>query len=190
MNKNQLKTLLETVPAGANLTLTFIPQYKVLSGEYTVLSNQRGRGKGGSRILSVKNLETGQSLSEFTVAGKAKKFGTPVSEVLLNVSFNNTLHGSTDTSVPNAYPRSEEAAVELRDLFKALGKEHEGKTISVTSTEPEFDGEWKLVSSRVSAGRYGQCILTLTRPSTGETKELWSYRHSGIVKEIGLVEEG
>lgn len=187
MNKATLKTILETAKVGDTLQITFIPQHKTLSGEYTLLETKRGKGKSGSQICSVKNNLTKEVLSRFTTADKEKMFGTPVSEVILNIVHKGTMYGTEDEAdIPNAYPRNEESAAQLVGVFDSLIGKFEGKKLQVTATEPEFAGVWTLVSGRIIPGRYGQRILLLRRED-GTTRELWSYRHSGIIQNLNLI---
>jgi hypothetical protein len=187
MNKGILKILFSRTVVGEELVVNFIPQYKQYSGKYKITLSKVGRGKSGSRVVELQHLETGEKLTRMTIpGGEQRDFGTAVSDIILNVTHNGVMYGDTDTTTPNAYPRSPETSELLKSVFDALISKHEGQTLLVKSSEPEFDGKWTFVSGRVIPGRHGQRILTLKRGN--ETRELWSYRHSGIVSEISLVE--
>ncbi len=193
MEKKILHRLLETIPTSmfgspteeTILKINFLQEHKPLSGDYKVLSCKLGRGKHGSRVLSLMNMESGEELTHLTVKGKKKGIGSPTSDHILNVTMNDTLYGNTsENDLPSAYPRSELAAKHLNRVMEPLVKS-EGKRVEIVATESSFNGTWQVISGRKSPGRYGQIVLEL---KDGErTAELWAYRHSGIVKSLTVL---
>jgi hypothetical protein len=178
MDKATLKDVLSQVNPGDTIEVAFAGSKTPLSGNFKVLSSKIGRGKCGSRIAS---LEAMTDNSVITI-------GTPTNTELVSVTYNGTKYGF-NTSV-------EAAPGAKRDLDKANGIKDKlkgmvgfgGRQLRIASQEPDFNGTFTLVSAELSKGRYGQVRARLTNDATGQTVELWSYRHSGVIDSIDVVE--
>jgi len=181
MDKRELKTLITDLGKthiGEEIEVTFRSNSKNTSGKYRLLEVKRGRGKGASMIARVESVVNGHTMS----------FGTPNSDEILNIKWRDSngeakLEGYADESeVPTEFSHDATNALALKNDFIALI----GKTnipVTVNSTEPSFAGTHMLTSAKKMAGRFGQVKLELSRED-GTKFEIWSYRHSGIVKSI------
>jgi hypothetical protein len=192
MDKQILKTVLTTLKADDNIIINFNENLSSNNGNYKVLTVAKGRGKGGSYVMTAMNLGTGATLTSLPVEGKNKLLGTPVSSYILNITFNGQKFG-TDTQdvIIDNYPKDKEAGKQMKEiLMPFVGKKEPTKVIIKSNTAPEFNGTWMITEARLHAGRGGQVSLLLTDTlDSSRTKELWSYRHSQIIDHFETVEE-
>ncbi len=182
MLKPILKTALQN-STGKEMSFTFRSPLESLNGSYKVTSVKTGRGKGGSLLVTMQNLATGESLSQVTVDGKQLNFGTSVSEHIVNLTVDGTLFGpnSAEEDMDNL-PKDAEMAVKLREAMTPyLGKE--GTKITITSKLPSLNGEWSILSGVRSPGVFGQLRFSLLGKN-GEKQDFWTYRHSGVISDI------
>lgn len=181
MDKKELKTLLATLGKthiGEEIEVNFRASSKNQSGKYRLLETKVGRGKGGSMLARVESVTSGHTMT----------FGTPNSEELLNIVWrdangNANLSGYADESaVPAEFVHDATNAVALKASFEGLI----GKTnipVKVDASDASFAGSHQLLSAKRMAGRFGQIRLELSRED-GSKFEIWSYRHSGVVKSV------
>lgn len=176
MDKKELKSVIVSLSPGSAVSLMFLGEYTDRSGAYTLESVRKGRGKGGSLIMTLRGTD-----------GTVFETGTTQSDYILNITGpDGVRHGhESATEVPRKFDTSKELAVGLKSaMTQVVGLN--GSRVRVTSTEPEFDGEFEVTDSQKLKGRYGQVRMTLRRDS-GETATLWSYRHSGIVTAFDVL---
>lgn len=179
MDKATLKDVLAKVNPGDSIDVSFAGAKAPLSGTYKVLSSKVGRGKCGSRIASL------ESMTDHSVIS----IGTPTNNELVNITYNGTKYGfSTAAEVVPGTKRNEDAAKDLKEKLKGLVG-YGGRQLRITSTtEPEFNGTFTLRNAELSKGRFGQVILRLTNDATGQNIDLWTYRHSGVIDTIEVVD--
>ena len=178
MDKTQLKTVITSLSAGDKVTVNFAGAQASSSGSYKVLGTKRGRGKGGCLLVNLQAAD-----------GSLLTTGTPQSAEIVNlVTSDGTVHGLTDASqVVQVYTTDLSRAVALKEQFKTFLTAEGNVNIEVVSSEPEYNGIFKIQSSRQVRGRFGQIILNL-EATDGSMHELWSYRHSGIVTRITVID--
>lgn len=171
---------------GEQITLNFRGPKANLSGDYRLLEVRKWKGKGGSMIAKLESVD-----------GMARQvaIGTKNSDEILNLSY---MDKESKTNVFMGYREEREVPVGLgRDIDKAkvlrnsflpfIGKI--GLTLRVNSTEPSFQGEYTLLNAVKTAGRFGQVCLSLKRVSDGEALSIWSYRHSGVVESVEVLDD-
>jgi hypothetical protein len=177
MEKATLKTVLQSLTAGDTLTLNFRSDKALQSGEYTLVGTKKGRGKGGSLIAELKSVTSGDLFA----------VGTPNSDDLVNVIVNGTQHGfESESEIPFEYPTNVALAATNKEFFKTIKDATVESPIGinvVAPTVPELNGTFSVVSVVQLRGRGGQMVL-----KTAEGTEIWSYRHSGVIESISLVE--
>lgn len=179
MDKATLKDVLSQVNPGDQLEVTFTGEKSPLSGTFKVLSSKIGRGKCGSRIASL------EALSDHTIIS----IGTPTNNELVNITYNGTKYGfnTSAEAIPGA-KRDVEKANDLKEKLKGLVG-YGGRQVRLTSAkEADFNGSFTLVSAELSKGRFGQVRMRLTNDATGQAIEVWSYRHSGVIDSVSVVE--
>jgi hypothetical protein len=171
MEKPVLKTVIQTLTPGDRVTVAFRGTRVSESGEFEVVTTKRGRGKGGSQLVELK-----------TSAGELVTTGTPESEVVLHIiTPDGTLHGfESEADVPPTFETDPLRAAELKEKFSTLVDAEGQYTVAVRSTHEAFNGTFTVARATQLRGRYGQVVLTLARP-TGETFDVWSFRHSGVI---------
>lgn len=174
MNKTELKTLISNLSAGEEITVTFLGDMSDNSGTFKVLGTRRGRGKGGSLLVDLEASD-----------GSTITTGTPRNTDIMNITLSDgTLHGYTnEAEVPRVFDTDTSRAVALKEQFNTLLDADGSFTVDVESPEDVYNGTFTVTSAKKARGRYGQVILTLA-DSQGVERELWSYRHSGIVTRI------
>ena len=188
MQKSILKTALQN-SEGKTMEFTFRAPVETLTGSYKILSVKTGRGKGGSLVVTAKNLTTDTDLSTVLVEDKTMNFGTSMSEWIVNCSADGVLHGpnSAEEDKDNLQKKPEFATKLRESMMPLLGKE--GIKIKIDSKLPRINGVWKITSSLRSPGVFGQLKFNLVSEDGLTTTELWTYRHSGCIIDISLVEE-
>lgn len=177
MEKNTLKDVLSKVNPGDTITVEFAGLKTALTGDYRVLSSKVGRGKCGSRIATLESpLRLGEVVS----------IGTPSNTEIVSVTYNGEKFGG-EASISTSNRDLDKAKNLKQKLSGLVG--FGGRQIRMTSaTEPTFNGTFTLESAELSKGRYGQIRAKLVNEATGQSVELWSYRHSGAVDNIEIVE--
>lgn len=192
MDKKALKELLENLTVGSDITVNFngnkggvAPGSKagtergiVESGEFRVLESKRGRGKDGSRLVTMMCLKTSQTV----------EIGTPTNEEILNIVLaDGTLHGDKEESIQSRkYQRADETTTmafkeSLKPLLKLNGLE---TRVQVDSTIPEFNGVFMMTNPKLNVGRFGQITINLKNPETGFEWTLQSHNHAGVVQSV------
>lgn len=191
MEKKELSQLLtstfENNKEDNKLTFHFIRNLKHMSGEYRIKEIKTGRGKGGSTLAKMINLQTNEEVEQVMIGNVYKSFGTPISDMILNITdANGTLYGLPDSeemNVLHAVTRDKENSSVLDATMEKLIRA-EGSRVKLESDSPEFNGEFIVLNGRRSPGRFAQVILNLQEVSSDRKLELWSYKHSAIVKTI------
>ena len=194
MDKKILRAVLGNLNQGDVITLNFFggaggakphsksktaPRGLGTSGEYRVVETYTGRGKGGSRLIACVN----------TLTGVAIEVGTPVSEEVLNITVNGSLSGNLlEAEVPRTFLKNRDVAVALKLALTPLVGREDSPRIKITSGEPEFNGEFTVRNARLNAGRFGQISMELVRDD-GTVLSFWSYRHSGVVDGIEILDD-
>lgn len=182
MEKKELKNVLQQVNEGDCVKVAFIPQNSSHeNGEYRVVSTKRGRGKGGSMMATLMDTE-GDTIEVGTIQNE---------EVLHVVTPDGTLHGYEDLDqVPQEFEKDPQKASELRTQLAYLTERpsNEGTRLRIDSSTYMFDGEWNLKDATKLRGRAPQLKLTLEDPDSGETQDMWTYRHSGLINDVEVVE--
>ena len=179
MDKLQVRKLIDSVAPGDKISFNFAGDLSESSGEFKVLKVRPGRGKGGSLLIELQAAD-----------GSLITTGTPYSEKIINITtVDGTVHGlSSESELRTVYSVDISRAVALKEQFKTLQTMTTGDTvIEVESTEPSIAGKFKIVSSKQLRGRFGQIVLGLVSVETGESQELWSYRHSGVITRISVL---
>ena len=172
MDKKELRSVISSFVVGNEIIMTFRGDLAKLNGSYKVLNVKKGKGKGGSLLSELSPVNGGDSIV----------VGTPDSENVLNVTVNGTLHGyETEEDVPLVIKPDAGRASEIKEILRGCTAGVSSLTM-VSELLPEFNGEFTVVSVKPSKGRYGQVIATLKNQNG--SVELWSYRHSGAIKEI------
>ena len=173
MDKQELKNVIQGLSAGDSLTVNFVGEKADLSGAFKVLGTKRGRGKGGSLLVELEASD-----------GSTLTTGTPESNAILNViTANGSLAGfKNEADLPRLYEVDTARAVALKEQLGALLDAEGDVTVDVESSEEDFTGTWTVTGARKSRGRYGQVVLSLDNGTV--KRELWSYRHSGIISRI------
>ncbi len=180
MEKKQLKSLVETFECPVSgVTFNFVGELADKSALYTVTNVKTGRGKGGSKILTL----VGPGGEEFVT-------GTSQSDFILNViTPDGMLHGyETSADVPRVFTTNAGFATKLKaqmlDYVGAVGVK-----IRVSDTAKEFDASsYTVTHAELMKGRYGQVKFTMQNDDDESFTSLWSYRHSGIVTELEIIE--
>lgn len=178
MEKMTLKEVLAKFNPGDTVEIEFSGPKTSLSGEYKVLTSKIGRGKCGSRIATLESsLRPGEVVS----------IGTPSNDEIVSVTYSGQKYGTGEVSVSTNNRDLDKAKALKEKLLGLVG--FGGRQLKLTSaTEPSFNGNFTLESAELLKGRYGQIKVNLVNDTTGQTIELWSYRHSGIVDTIEIVE--
>lgn len=180
MNKHEAKSLIASLESGSNIRVNLADDLAERSGNYKVLTVRRGRGKCGSLLVDLQSNEDDSLLT----------IGTPQSSKIVNF----VLPDGSTVGLDNAlecnikYEIDVARAVALKEQFKNLltvTPESEIKIV-VASTKEQFNGTFDLLSARQVRGRFGQIVLSL-KNAAGESMELWSYRHSGIITRITVM---
>jgi len=176
MDKKELKSVIATLAPGSEVALTFLGEYADRTGSYTLESVKVGRGKGGSRIMMLRS-----------ASGSTMEAGTSQSDFILNITGpDGVRHGHESASeVPQKFETNKDLAKNLKEQMTVVVG-FPGSTVRVTSTEPGYNGDFTVTDGSKLKGRYGQVRLALQNAS-GETTELWSYRHSGIVSAFEVL---
>jgi hypothetical protein len=176
MDKQELKSVLGSLNEGDKVTFNFVGDLSNVSGVYTVLGSRKGRGKGGSMLV---DLQSEDGKSKLTT-------GTPDSDKILNVVLpDGTRKGyEREEDLPKVFETNAARATELKTQMKDMVT---GTRVRLESTESDFAGEFTVAEVKQIRGRFGQVVVTLENDD-GATKEFWTYRHSGIVTSVEVVE--
>lgn len=196
MEKELLKSVMASLKSEQEIKLNFTANFNSLNGSYKVIKVSRGKGKGGSLCMELMNTATGTLLGSVmmpdkTGVNKEHRIGTPTSDIILNIEADGKLHGvMTESELPKAFPRNEEAGKEMRELLKPLvGRKTETRLVLKSEKAPEFNGTWIVKNAKLNPGRGGQVSVMLVNvDDPTNTRELWSYRHGAIIDEIEEIE--
>ncbi len=184
MDKQELKSTIRQLTQGDRVTVSFLSSIPssvgTVSGlagqtqEYTVTETKRGRGKGGSQLMELK-ADDGSTLT----------VGTPHSDYILSVTTpDGQLHGYEDESqVPKIFEKDAGKAAELRSTAVQLLTAEDPTYVNIDASVPEFTGRFLVQNVKRLKGRFGQLSLTL-QAEDGSTTELWTYRHSGVIRQL------
>ena len=177
MDKQELKAVIPTFAPGSQVSLVFLGEYAGRSGTYTLERHKVGRGKGGSLVMVLRGED-----------GSVLETGTSQSDFILNVTgADGVRHGhETATEVPRKFETNKDAAKALKEQMNVVVG-FPGSRVRVTSTEPDYSGDFEVLDAAKLKGRFGQVKMSL-RGDSGSTVEIWSYRHSGIVTSFEVLE--
>lgn len=193
MEKTELKKFFNNTAIGTEFNIVMVGDAAVHSGNYKLMEIAVGRGKCGSKIAKIMNLETGNVLDSVVVDGRKKSFGTPVSDLILNITVGSTVFGTIDKATDNSfpYPRDEAKANALKAAFAEYsGKENVSIPLRIKSPESWLAGTWRCTKVSKNPGRQGQLTLELqAHDGSGKSITLWTYRHSGGIEDLELLEE-
>lgn len=179
MDKKDLRNLICSLTPSTTLHITFTGSKAHLTSNYTVLKIRTGKGRGGSKIMDLVDA------FKNTIST-----GTGESDSILNVTVGGVMHGHADeASAPSTYPKNAGAAEILKRQFATLMDAEGDITVRVTSKMPELDGLWTVNQARRVQGRVGQIKLLLENKQDGRKTELWSYRHSGMVLKLEILQD-
>lgn len=188
MDKEVLKSVLGALKVEDVVELNFVTNFRDLNGKYKILKLGTGKGKNGSLIMELMNMDTGNKLNSLNgVTGKTHSMGTPSSEYIINMTVGDKFYGSKNESEsPKAFPKDKEAADALREILRPYLKRTTETKLTITSEKaPEFNGTWLVKNAKLNAGRHGQISLQLVDVSDPNRMiELWSYRHGAIIDSI------
>lgn len=177
MDKKIIRNLLSGLTPSETISINFIGPKAHMSGDYTVVKVKTGRGKGGSKLVELVN-----AFKQTLITG------TPDSAEILNMTIAGEMHGFTsEADIPVAYDKSASQAAMLKETFKRLLDAEGDKEIEVESTIADFNGTFTVNKGMQLRGRGGQIMLDLENVDTGAKLQLWSFRHSGIVKSLTIV---
>lgn len=200
MQKSVLRNCLQSLAIGQEILLNFKASSGRVSdsGFYVVQSRRRGRGKGGSVIVSLDRARRGQDSPEHI------EVSTGDSDKVLNVQLNHgaeilgesadrlVLGEAVDRLEPVRYSadRNAQVAAGLKEQFRSLlDTGHHGRfhVINVVASVPELNGEFVVRAAKQYRGRVGQIVLELARQNSDERVMLCSYSHSGVVSAVNLL---
>lgn len=174
MNKSVLRAFISELQNGDQINVNFGGTQANKTGVYTVLRTRTGKGRGGSQILDLANSEGGVLTT-----------GTSDSQFILAIGrVDGNLLGET-SEAPSAhmiYPRNTDNAKSLKSAFSGVSV---GQSVTLRSSVPELNGAFSVQKTVLLRGRGGQRVLTLGRPD-GNTIEVWSGRHSGVVELVEM----
>jgi len=177
MDKKQLKAVAEALNCPEEVAFTFVGELADRSGTYTVTTVRTGRGKGGSKVMTLEAKD-----------GSTFVTGTTQSDYILNVTTKDgILHGfETAADVPKVFKTNAGMAEKLKKQMKALVGTN-GARVFISDTAEEFNSEYTVTHAELMRGRYGQVKFTM-QAGDGSFTSLWSFRHSGIVTELKVLE--
>lgn len=177
MDKKQLKAVVEAFDCPEEITINFLGGLSERSGTYKVIKVKTGRGKGGSKLITLEGSD-----------GRSFVTGTTQSDSILNiVTKDGIMHGyESAIEVPKTYETNAGNAEKLKSQMRDfVGTE--GARVFIADIAGEFDRNYTVTKAELKRGRYGQVVFTLQDDEGGITS-LWSYRHSGIVTELKVLE--
>lgn len=181
-NKIQI-TFASTLPSGTKVSPD-LAHLQGTSDTYIVADFKTGRGKGGSKLLVLRKEDSNAISDRITL-------GTPDSAVIMNITTpDGVMHGyETEQEMPKDYPTNAQNAASLKEQLKSMLMMSRGTQIQIESSEPDsgLHGIFTLVNVEKSAGRYGQMVMNLETVEDSSPRQLWSFRHSGIVKRITVL---
>lgn len=177
MDKKILREVLVGLSVDQKITVNFRGKLSDLTGEYNFHGTKRGRGKGGSLLAELtevtENNEGVNSVKEVVV------IGTPKNEDILNLVANGVVYGyENESDVPLIFETDAAAAAELKESFRVFFNDNAcPKTVDVEAEVEALTGTFTVTAARQMRGRGGQVVL-----ETAEGVELWSGRHSGVIR--------
>jgi len=186
MNKNDFRCLCNNLSSGDSLVISAMDTAANSSAKVNYV--KIGRGRGGSRLLSVE-LESGGT----------RLYSSKYSNQITSVRHNDVVYGNptprTIVLGPSQGPTnvSREIANNVNGFFKrALAAFNTGEAVYVSfphiSGNMLLHGNWKVTSGRLVRGRNGQVALNLQNDS-GQSVEVWSRRILGEVVNISYMLE-
>ncbi len=180
VEKQVLKKLLSDAVVGDTIDLRFGIADSLLSGKYRIESLKTGRGKCGSKLATLRSLSTGGNVS----------IGTPTSEKILSITdktgkvFGDTGQFHEDPGTKPNLIKATELKEQLKELV-GFG----GRQLRLSSSNcPALNGTFTLNSAGLLRGRFGQICLNLTNNITNETLTFWSYKNSGLIDKIEIID--
>lgn len=183
MDKNSVRSFINTLTPGTSLTINFVGNsltdsrgvHLANSGTFTFNRKSTGRGKGGSLVMHLT-----------TSSGSEVQISTSHSDSILNMQVaDGELVGYTSVAdMPVEYPRDDQSAARLKQASASLVGST-GRRVTVVSSLPHLNGTFTVQRATQLRGRNGQIVLTLS--SGNQTHELWTYRHSGVVTSIEVL---
>lgn len=184
MDKDTVKSFIGGLSAGDQITINFAGDMSSRSGTYKVLGHKTGRGKGGSKLVELQSL-TDESLLTT---------GTPHSNIIMSLQagVGEVVGGGSQSECNVPYERDIARSEALKAAFIGLRDTHlavEGEnnvSVRVESTVDFLAGTFNVTGVSTKRGRHGQMVLHLVRPESGHTEEIWSHRHSGVIKRIDV----
>lgn len=197
LDKDILKSVLASLKPEQKISINFVKEYaKYNSDTYKVIKVSRGKGKGGSLIMTVMNETNGELLESIPVLVKGETktcmLGTPVSDQILNITANGIVHGvKNESELPKSYARSKEDGANLKKhLLPLLTKKTPTKIRIESNLAPEFNGTWFVENAKLNPGCGGQislALVDLTDPTRKIT--LFSYRHGSVIEMLEVLDE-
>ncbi len=188
MEKTLLRSVIVGLNPGQEIEVVFRGSLADRTGTFRVVNTRRGRGKGGSQLADLIQLD-GFGGSELPADIGAISIGTPKNDDILNVTVDGAFFGyRLESEVPANYETNGDQAILLKETFKGLMNAAETRPMVEIEAAgaPEVNGNFTVVDARQLRGRAGQIVLTLLTQE-GNTVELWSYRHSGVVTNFTVV---
>jgi hypothetical protein len=145
-------------------------------GVYTFRGTKTGRGKGGSLLMRLSSLATGEIA-----------FGTPElgSVISLSAMDGPTIGYASESDMPESRPPRPEYASRLKAVCMSLIPLTGPARVKIRSTDARFNGSFHVTAVQRHVGRHGQISMNLTDAS-GNALELWTYRHSGIIEHLEI----
>lgn len=193
MDKKDLKEAIAGLTTGDQVTVTFLSMMpsgaantrydgiRDLAGrtmEFSLVETKKGRGKGGSQLMVLKSVD-----------GEKVTFGTPHSEVLVNLTTPNGMVGhETEATVPKSFDTDSARAKSLKGQFKSLVGTH-GAKVRLSSEEADYQGTFTVTEAEQLRGRHGQVRLSLVADD-GREFQVWSYQHSVVITEFEVLSAG
>jgi len=179
MDKKQLKTVIEGFVCPEEVSFTFVGELAERSGTYMVTEVKTGRGKGGSKLLTLQAPD-----------GSTFVTGTTQSDVILNVTTKDgMMHGFENVAdIPKIFETDAGKAANLKkQMSELVGTK--GARIYVGDSTGEFNSEFTVTHAELVRGRYGQVKYTMQKADENSpVTYLWSFRHSGIVTDFKVLE--
>lgn len=183
MDKDTVKSFIGGLSAGDQITINFAGDMSSRSGTYKVLGLKTGRGKGGSKLVELQSLSDDSLLTT----------GTPHSNIIMSLQagVGEIVGGGSQSECNVPYERDLARSEALKAAFVGLRDTHlavEGEnkvSVRVESTAEFLAGNFEVTGVSTKRGRHGQMVLHLVRPN-GQTEEIWSHRHSGIITKIDV----
>jgi hypothetical protein len=180
MDKQILKSLFTSLNPGSQVNITFAPggANGSRSGDYTVLDVATGRGRGGSKVVTLRGSQ-----------GEILTTGTKHSGGIVNITmpdgqlwgYKHPLQMPSRTRKPDPI-----AAGALKEAFVSLISltGTPGVLVEVTSNNTLYNGSFEFRGARLNKGRFGPAVLSLYDPKSGVEFTLNSWMDSGTITGV------